>query len=51
MSLALNRHYRIVKDKTKHPSTKCRKAKCMICAYGKVNNIPDRQTKRELSKK
>jgi len=36
MSIEENRHYKEVKDKKKHPASKCRNAKCMICHPNKV---------------
>lgn len=36
MSIEENRHYKEVKDKKRHPKSKCRNAKCMICHPYKV---------------
>lgn len=41
---ALNRHYAKVKDKNKHPASKCDNAKCLVCHPEKVLKIPNKQT-------
>lgn len=47
---ALNRYYRLTKDKKKHPAAKCRKARCTICHSGKVMDIPTKKTLQEKDK-
>lgn len=48
---ALNRFYRRLHKKKKHPASKCHNAKCGICSIYKLNNIPKRRELRENSKK
>ena len=40
---AENRHYETVKQKKKHPASKCGNAKCLICHSGKVCDIPTKK--------
>lgn len=49
MSKSENRHYNQVWANKKHPASKCRKAKCAICHWGKVFGITKYSDKRKMA--
>ena len=47
---AENIHYTQVHNKKKHPASKCKKAKCLVCHSAKVLKKPSKKLLQENSK-